>query len=56
MLSEDAMRELGKEIQDDITKLYSSYDDAFNEANRELDTEIEKRIAQIMEPLKEERK
>tara|TARA_A100001515_G_scaffold99672_1_gene80554 strand:+ start:3925 stop:7170 length:3246 start_codon:yes stop_codon:yes gene_type:complete len=51
-VSEDAIETLGKEIQDDITKLYSSYDDAFNAANRELDTEIEKRIAQIMEPLK----
>jgi len=49
---EDAVEELGKVIQDDITKLYSSYDDAFATANRELDTEIEKRIAQIMEPLK----
>ena len=51
-LNEDAVEELGKVIQDDITKLYSSYDDAFATANRELDTEIEKRIAQIMEPLK----
>ena len=49
---EDAVEELGKVIQDDITKLYSSYDDAFAAANRELDTEIERRIAQIMEPLK----
>ena len=49
---EDTVEELGKVIQDDITKLYSSYDDAFAAANRELDTEIERRIAQIMEPLK----
>ena len=51
-VGDDAIEELGKVIQDDITKLYSSYDDALVEANRALDTEIERKIAQIMEPLK----
>ena len=51
-VGDDAIEELGKTIQDDITKLYSSYDDALAEANKALDTEIERKIAQIMEPLK----
>ena len=51
-VGDDAIEELGKVIQDDITKLYSSYDDTLVEANRVLDTEIEKKIAQVMEPLK----
>ena len=51
-VGDDAIEELGKTIQDDITKLYSSYDDTLVEANRVLDTEIEKKIAQVMEPLK----
>ena len=51
-VGDEAIDNLGKVIQDDITKLYSSYDEAFDVANRELDTEIEKRIAQLMEPLK----
>lgn len=51
-VGDDAIEDLGKTIQDDITKLYSSYDDALAEANKALDTEIERKIAQIMEPLK----
>tara|TARA_R100000231_G_scaffold137655_2_gene114382 strand:+ start:1299 stop:4544 length:3246 start_codon:yes stop_codon:yes gene_type:complete len=51
-VGDDAIEELGKVIQDDITKLYSSYDEALVQANKALDTEIERKIAQIMEPLK----
>jgi len=50
--SEEAIETLGKTIQDDIQKLYMSYDEALTQANKQLNTQIEKNIAEIMAPLK----
>jgi hypothetical protein len=50
--NEEAIEALGKTIQDDIQKLYSSFDEALGVANKSLNKEIERDIARIMEPLK----
>tara|TARA_R110001583_G_scaffold20056_3_gene77812 strand:+ start:2149 stop:5670 length:3522 start_codon:yes stop_codon:yes gene_type:complete len=51
--SEEAIDNLGKTIQDDVQKLYSSFDEILANSEKALEGQVSKEIENILKPLKE---